>query len=82
MGKVIFWILVVFAVLFVLRLYNAGQLKKKTQAKNDAAAAAGKAPPGEQMVRCSRCGIFLPRSEALLLGGSVRCRDPACKTHE
>ena len=81
MGKVIFWILVVFAVLFLLRLYNSGQFKKKPKAK----AADGNAPhnaAGESMVRCAHCGIFLPRSEAQLIGGAVRCRDTACTSHE
>ena len=82
MGKVVFWIVVVFAVLFLLRLYNAAQLSKKTKAKADADAKAASAPPGEQMVRCAHCGIFLPRSEALLIGGNVRCRDPACRSHD
>ena len=82
MGKVVFWIVVVFAVLFLLRLYNAAQLSKKAREKADAEAKAATAPPGEQMVRCASCGIFLPRSEALLLGGNVRCRDPVCRAHD
>ena len=74
MGKVVFWITIVFAVLFCLRLYNAGQLKRRN--RRDAPPPA--ADTGEAMVRCTRCGIYLPRSEAQLIEGKVRCRDQAC----
>ena len=73
MGKMIFWMVVVFAVLFCLRMYNVAQQKRR---KGDAAP-----PPAgaaEAMVRCTRCGIFLPRSEARLVDGNVRCHDKDC----
>ena len=73
MGKVIFWIVIIFAVLLVLRMYNMRQQKKK--AKGDAQATAGKA---QSMVRCARCGVYLPRSEALLVDGTLRCHDKDC----
>ena len=86
MGKVVFWIVIVFAVLFLLRLYNVAQQKKRDRRERGDTGAPGGAPdaakPGEVMVRCVRCGIFLPRSEAQLIGGAVRCRDRACTTHE
>jgi len=70
MGKVIFWIVVIFAVLLCLRLYNISQQKRR--ARKDAAP-----PPkaAEAMVRCERCGVYLPRSEALLVNGNLRCHD-------
>jgi uncharacterized protein len=81
MGKIIFWIFVIFAALFLLRLYNVNQLRKKKEAQAEADVKASTAPPGEQMVRCARCGIFLPRSEALLIGGAIRCRERECAAH-
>ena len=75
MGKVIFWMVVVFAVLFCLRMFNVAQQKKRE--RRDAPPAPG-AGAGEPMVRCTRCGIFLPRSEAQLIEGKVRCRDQDC----
>lgn len=30
---------------------------------------------GEDMVRCSRCGVHLPRSESLLADGKFFCSD-------
>ena len=32
-------------------------------------------PPAEDMVRCARCGVHLPRSESLLSGGEFFCSD-------
>jgi uncharacterized protein len=72
-GKVIFWMVIVFAVLFCLRLYNVAQQKRR-----QGRAAPPPAGTGESMVRCTRCGIFLPRSEALLVDGKARCRDKDC----
>ena len=72
MGKVVFWIIVIFAVLLCLRLYNMSQQKKR--ARKDAEAP----KPAEAMVRCQRCGVYLPRSDALLVDGTLRCRDHNC----
>jgi uncharacterized protein len=73
-GKVIFWIVIVFAVLFCLRMFNVSQQKKRERRD---------APPpadtGEAMVRCARCGIFLPRSEAQFIDGKTHCRDLECR---
>ena len=76
MGKVVFWFIVVFAVLFGLRMYNLGQQKKRE--RRDAPPPDGR-NPGEAMVRCAHCGIFLPRSEASLVAGEIRCRDKDCR---
>ena len=76
MGKFIFWIIVIFAVLLCLRLYNVSQQKR---AKKAATPDPVPAKPAEAMVRCGRCGIYLPRSEAQLVEGTVRCRDTGCK---
>ena len=72
MGKVIFWIVVVFAVLFALRLYNAAQAKKR--ARRQCGAPASRGP----MVRCAKCGVFLPRAEAMTVPTRFRCHDPNC----
>jgi uncharacterized protein len=35
---------------------------------------------GEDMVTCARCGVNLPRSEAMEKDGALVCRDnPSCK---
>lgn len=76
MGKFIFWIIVIFGVLLCLRLYNLSQQKR---AKKAAAPDPAQEKPAEAMVRCTRCGIYLPRSEAQLVDGTVRCRDAGCR---
>ena len=75
MGKIIFWIVVVFVVLFVRRLVNmakarhaGGTEERKTNDKK----ATG------TMVRCSECGVFLPKADALPSPQGFRCSDPAC----
>ena len=70
MARLLFWLAIIFGVLFVLRLVNS----KKTRRPDDQHAA----PHSEPMVRCARCGVYLPRSEALESSGSYRCRDPRC----
>ena len=75
MGKLIFWIIVIFAVLLVLRMFNLRQQKKKHQADR---APGPSAAAGQPMVRCARCGVYLPRSDALLIDGTLRCHDKDC----
>lgn len=75
MGKVVFWITIVFVVLFCLRVYNAAQARRRN--RRDAPPPPGN-DRGEPMVRCTRCGIYLPRAEAQLIEGKIRCRDQAC----
>jgi len=72
MGKIVFWIVVVFAVLFALRLWNSAKARRR-----DAGKAQGAAAP-EAMVKCVRCGVFLPRADALPAPGGYRCTDPKC----
>ena len=49
----------------------------RRQAKGEAVPARSTA--GEDMVSCARCGVNLPRSEALLDAGRHVCRDnPRC----
>ena len=73
MGKIVFWILVVFAVLFVLRLLNAAKAKRRADL-----ARRGGTSPAEPMVRCVRCGVFLPRAEATPAPGGFSCGDARC----
>jgi uncharacterized protein len=73
MGKIVVWIVVVFAVLFALRLYNGAKGRAR------AAARARKPAEVEAMVRCARCGVFLPRPDAAVAADGFRCREPACQ---
>jgi len=73
MGKLVFWIVVFFAVLFVLRLANVAAARKRDK------------PPGsaprvpETMVKCVECGVYLPREEAETGMRGYRCKDGQCE---
>ena len=71
MGKVLFWIVVLFVVLFAIRMIGIAQAKKRRERD----AAAGVAGP---MVRCKTCGVYLPRAEAVKIGDAFHCNDQAC----
>jgi hypothetical protein len=75
MGKIVFWIVVFFVVLFALRLVNLAKAKARDQARR--APPKNLAPP-EPTVRCIECGTFLPKSEATPVPTGYRCNDPAC----
>jgi len=72
MGKVIVWVVVVFAVLFALRMWNAAKARSRAQS-----AKSGQAP-SESMVQCVACGVFLPRPDARETANGYRCADPGC----
>ena len=75
MGKIIVWIVVVFVILFVLRLVTAG--KARRTADRRAQAPEEKMATGT-MVRCAECGVFLPKADALPSPKGFRCGDAAC----
>jgi uncharacterized protein len=72
MGKIIFWLVVIFVVLFGLRLMNAGKAKRRAREAGEAGRTA------ETMVRCAKCGVFLPRGEAQPVAGGYICGTPGC----
>ncbi|AYD66789.1 MAG: PP0621 family protein [Achromobacter sp.] len=77
MGKLLFWIVLIIAVLFVARIAArmaaARQAGEPTQGRGKAARSAPAPAAPESMVRCAHCGIHLPRSEAVLLNGMTWC---------
>lgn len=62
---------VVVAVYFVLRAY--ARSVGREERSDDAAPNAGSG--GEDMVPCSRCGVHLPRSEAVRVQGALFCSE-------
>jgi len=72
MGKVVFWLVVVFGALFVLRIVNANKARQRANAARNAA------PAGVPMVQCRECGVFIPRGEALPAADGFRCGDGSC----
>jgi uncharacterized protein len=75
MAKVVAWLVLIFVVLLALRMINARKARSRT------GGAAGAPPaeiPAQPMVRCARCGVFLPRSDASPVGGGFACADSEC----
>jgi hypothetical protein len=73
-GKIVFWLVVVFVGLFAVRLYNAAKTRKRSAGRSKGP------PPPQLMVRCVQCGVYLPEPEARATDTGYRCRDPACAT--
>lgn len=73
MGKIIAWLVLIFIVLLALRLVN----QRKARKQQRAAGAAG-GTEVEPMVRCTRCGVFLPRADATKRAGEYACPDGQC----
>ena len=74
MGKIVFWLVVVFGVLLVLRLLNAAKAKSRAARSN----AATPAQPPAAMVRCVECGVFLPQADARPVPQGYHCGQVNC----
>jgi len=73
--KFVTWLLIILAAMTVSRMINA-----RNAAARRSAAQPGRAPASngiEAMVSCAHCGIYMPRSEALLIGKRTWC----CEDH-
>ena len=79
MAKIILWIVVVFVVLFGLRLLNLLASSKRRAGRTRRAKSGKAKPPAKQMVRCLSCGVFLPQVEATPVAkGPFVCGDAQC----
>jgi len=75
MGKIVLWIVVIFAILFVLRMLSVAKARRdKQSARPDARDSKTPGP----MVRCADCGVYLPKSDALPVPQGLGCGDPKC----
>ncbi len=73
MAKIILWLVVIFAVLFVLRMINV--------AKSARAQRASRPEPETKavMVKCVECGIYLPQAESRAGPRGPVCGDEGCR---
>ena len=73
MARVVAWLVLAFVVLFALRLVTSrnARVRRKASAPDEV----------QPMVRCARCGVFLPRAEAKQKNGGFVCADGACVPH-
>ena len=72
MAKLIFWVVIIFLVLFMLRLWNVAKTRSRRSKGRST-----QTPP-QAMVRCVQCGVFLPKPDAQAAVGGYLCSDPAC----
>jgi hypothetical protein len=72
MLKVVAWLVLIFLVLFALRMINVRKARSRNRPSASAPAEA------QAMVRCTRCGVFLPRNDAHPVAGGYACADSDC----
>jgi hypothetical protein len=75
MAKILLWVIIIAAGMLGLRLLNIA--KAKREAGGSRREAPGK-PEAESMVQCVRCGVYLPRVDALPSAAGLTCGDPGC----
>ena len=71
MGKLIFWLVVFFVALLVLRLVNVAKSGPRRDAR----------PPKAKdtaTIRCVNCGVYLPSADARETSRGPVCGDPQC----
>jgi hypothetical protein len=74
MGKIIFWLVVFFVALLVLRLINMANGRPRGNASGSAR------KPGRDTatIRCVNCGVYLPKADAIEGPRGPVCGDPQC----
>ena len=72
MGKLLFWIVIIIAVLWVWPI-AARMAARATRARFPRRLPPAQPGGGGRRQRCAHCGIHLPRSEALLQNGRTLC---------
>src|SRR5262249_19555880 len=73
MGRIIAWIILIFVVLFAIRMIGVRNERARRRAEQ-----AANGPPAEAMVRCARCGGDLPRQDARAVAGGSACAGGPC----
>ena len=74
MTKILVWIGVIVVVLLGLRLLSLAKAKQRSGNPGRGAAS----PPAEAMIRCSQCGVYLPKKDAIPGPAGPTCGEPAC----
>lgn len=69
MSRLLFLLAVAVVVYLLLKSF------RRQAPKQDASA------PAEEMVRCAKCGVHLPKSESILAGGNFYCCDAHRSEH-
>jgi hypothetical protein len=73
-GKIVFWLIVIFAVLLVVRLINAAN----SRSASGRATNRGTKSKDTAMTRCVNCGVYLPLADAVQGPRGPLCGDAQC----
>jgi uncharacterized protein len=78
LGRIVLLLIIAFVIYLLIRGFMRKQVKR-----DEADGALSKSNGGEDMVACTRCGVNLPRSEALVVAGQLVCKEnPRCRGPE
>jgi len=77
MAKVLAWLILIFLVLLALRIVSGRNLRIRQGGTGES----GHPSPAEAMVRCVRCGVFVPRGEAKKTAEGYVCASGGCASH-
>jgi len=81
MGKLLFWLIVIFVGLLAARLLAQQAAKKSRQPSGPQAPRPHTSHTSEALVRCTHCGIHLPRSQAVLMDEQIWCSQEHARQH-
>jgi uncharacterized protein len=78
LGRIVVLLILAFVIYLLFRGFFRAQVKRDKSETARATSASG-----EDMVKCARCGVNLPRSEAQEQAGQLVCNDnPRCRGPE
>ncbi|MGE4336900.1 MAG: PP0621 family protein [Pigmentiphaga sp.] len=72
MSKILFWVVIILAVLLVSRLLARHAVRRKAEAPPRKRRGASAARP-QAMVQCAHCGVHLPAADAVKSQGQTWC---------
>ncbi|SDQ61754.1 MULTISPECIES: PP0621 family protein [Nitrosospira] len=70
MGRLLFFVLIAVLVFWAIRSYRRGLKKRQEEAQKESPSI-----ESEDMVRCTHCGVHLPKSESILSEDKFFCSD-------
>ena len=73
--KMLVWIIVIAVALLALRLTNIAAARRRNAS---AASASPRSARADTMVRCVRCGVYVPSGDAKSSVDGVLCGEPGC----
>jgi len=73
--KLLIWVIVIAVALLALRLVNLGAAKRRNASTTKASPRGVRA---DDMVRCVRCGVYVPSADAKPGPDGLTCGEPIC----